>query len=83
MIFLISYLVGAIISFGLNFAFFQKKWPSLAKEEFWVDVERCGLMALFSVIGILVFVMECEFMSLLYPTPSYYRSLFSSDKNKI
>lgn len=49
---LLVWLICGIVAYGLTFAFFQKKWPTLAEETYWSDFRLALLVGIIGPFGI-------------------------------
>lgn len=54
------YVVCGVLAYGLCLAYFQRNWPSLAKEEFKKDVGTALWFAAFGFFGMLTVLIQCE-----------------------
>ena len=59
-IFLIIYLVTIILSYGVTFAFIQRKWPVLAEADYAEDMAFSALFAMLGPCMLLATIFLCE-----------------------
>lgn len=49
---LLVWLICGILAYGLTFAYFQRRWPTLAEEGYWSDFSLALLMGAIGPFGI-------------------------------
>ena len=55
--FVVLYVLGFIMSHGLQFGYFQNNWPTLAKEDYWDDLIPSILLSFMSWVMVLLFTV--------------------------
>ena len=50
-----------ILSYGLSFAYHQRRYPTIADEMYWLDMRFCASTALAGPINLLVVLINCGF----------------------
>lgn len=50
----VIWIACAILNFGIMFAFFQRKWPILAEEDYQRDYAMCAIFSILGPISLLI-----------------------------
>lgn len=61
------WLACGIISTGMSFAYFQRNYPTIRREEFNVDIERVWPDIIWGTIGLAATIMTFEYKGWLWP----------------
>jgi len=54
---LIVWIICAILHYGLWLAYFQRRWPALAEEDFSVDAHTGGRGSLLGPLALFIFIL--------------------------
>jgi len=51
------WVICGVISYGLDFAYFQRKYPSLAEQDYKRDIRMCIFFAIFGPINLIEIIL--------------------------
>ena len=55
-LFILSYTLGAVVTYGASFGYLQNNWPGCAKRDYWYDVRTSARDGIIWPISIIVFL---------------------------